>query len=88
MSLDIAAGESASTVWLVFDVEEYLCAGFFCSRTNRVRVAIRDELAHRMGTNEFDIAFTLPTEEFERLREGLRLVFAGFGSLVECAAER
>ena len=54
---------------------------------NRVRVAIGGELAKRMGTAEFDIAFTLPPEEFERLREGLRVVFAGFGSLVEYAAE-
>jgi hypothetical protein len=41
-----------------------------------------------MGTNEFDIAFTLPPDEFERLREGLRVVFAGFASLVEYPAER
>jgi hypothetical protein len=50
---------------------------------NRVRVVIGGNLAERMSTAEFEISFALPTEEFERLREGLRSVFAGFGSLVE-----
>ena len=36
-----------------------------------------------LGTGEFDIALSLPHAEFERLRDGLRLVFAGFGTLVE-----
>lgn len=54
---------------------------------NRVRVTVGGELSERMGTDEFDIAFTLPPDEFVRLREGLRVVFAGFGSLVEYPAE-
>lgn len=54
---------------------------------SRVRVAVNGELAARMGTPEFDIGFSLPLAEFERLRDGLRVVFAGFGSLVECLAE-
>jgi hypothetical protein len=53
---------------------------------NRVRVVVGEKLAKRMGTAEFDIEFTLRLAEFERLREGLRLVFAGYGSLVEYAA--
>jgi len=54
---------------------------------DRVRVVVRGDVAERMGTTELDIAFALPPEEFERLREGLRVVFAGFGSLVEYPAE-
>ena len=52
----------------------------------RVRVVIRRELAERMGDDEFEITLALPPEEFARLREGLRVVFAGFGSLVKCPA--
>jgi hypothetical protein len=54
----------------------------------RVRVVVRGEVAERMGTTEFNITFALPPQEFERLREGLRVVFAGFGSLVEYPAKR
>jgi hypothetical protein len=50
---------------------------------DRVRVFIGCELAVYMGTPEFDIKLSLPSAEFERLRAGLRVVFAGFGSLVE-----
>jgi hypothetical protein len=48
-----------------------------------VRVTIGGELAQRMGDGEFEIALSLSPEEFARLREGLRAVFAGFGSLAE-----
>src|SRR5687767_11406073 len=34
---------------------------------DRVRVVVGGELAGRMGTAEFDIAFSLPPEEFARL---------------------
>jgi hypothetical protein len=54
---------------------------------DRMRVAVRGKLAEEMGTTEFHITFVLPSEEFERLRNGLRVVFAGFGSLVEYPAE-
>jgi hypothetical protein len=54
---------------------------------SRVRVVICGELAEQMGTPEFDIALSLPPAEFEQLRDGLRVVFAGFGSLVEYPAE-
>jgi hypothetical protein len=54
---------------------------------DRVRVVIGGPLAADMGTGEFDIALSLPPAEFERLRDGLRVVFAGFGSLVEYPAE-
>jgi Immunity protein 10 len=53
----------------------------------RVRVLIGDELAVSMGTSEFDIGFSLPLAEFDRLRNGLRTIFAGFGSLVEYHTE-
>jgi hypothetical protein len=48
-----------------------------------VRVVVDGQLAERLGDNVFYVAFTLPPEEFIRLREGLRGVFAGFGCLVE-----
>src|SRR5690242_18038434 len=44
---------------------------------DRVRIAVRGKVAEAMGTTEFDIAFALSSEEFERLREGLRVAFAG-----------
>ena len=50
---------------------------------NRVLVVVKGELAEVMGTSEFDIAFVLSPEEFQRLRDGLRVVFADFSSLVE-----
>jgi hypothetical protein len=53
----------------------------------RVRVVVGGEVAERMGTPEYEIAFALPPEEFERLRDGLRAVFAGLGSLVEYPGE-
>ncbi|MCE9531482.1 MAG: hypothetical protein K8T89_10230 [Planctomycetes bacterium] len=52
----------------------------------RVRVVVQGEVAEAMGCTEFVITFALSAEEFVRLREGLRLVFAGFGSLVEYPA--
>jgi hypothetical protein len=55
---------------------------------DRVRVVVIGELSERMGTAEFDIAFAMQFKEFERLREGLRMVFEGFESLVECPAEQ
>ena len=54
---------------------------------DRVRVVVMGRLTERMGTDEFHIAFALSPSEFERLREGLRVVFAGFGSLVEYPTE-
>lgn len=53
----------------------------------RVSVVIGGELVGRMGTPEFDIRVSLNPAEFVHLRDGLRAVFAGFGSLVECLAE-
>ena len=50
---------------------------------NRVRVVIGGTLATDMGADEFEIMFVLPPDEFERLRAGLRTVFAGFDTLVE-----
>ena len=50
-------------------------------------VVVMGKLFERMGTAEFDIAFAMPPEEFGRLGKGLRVVFAGFGSLVEYPAE-
>lgn len=52
----------------------------------RVRVLISGELAVWMGTREFDIGLSLSPSEFERLRDGLRVVFAGFESLAEYPA--
>ena len=52
----------------------------------RVRVVVGDTLAVRIGTDEFDIALSLAPDEFEKLRSGLRAVFAGFGTLAEYAA--
>lgn len=54
---------------------------------NRVRVVIGGELAERMNTAESDIALALSSDEFGRLRDGLRVVFSGFGSLVEYPGE-
>jgi hypothetical protein len=50
-------------------------------RPDGLRVVVAGELAHRMGDREFEIAFSLPADEFERLRSGLRKVFAGFDTL-------
>lgn len=50
-----------------------------------LRVFVVGNVAERMGTGEFDIAFSLPHDEFERLRAALHTVFKGFGSLVECS---
>jgi hypothetical protein len=52
----------------------------------RVRVVVGGEVAERMGDREFEIAFVVPPEEFESLRAGLRVVFAGFDTLREYAA--
>jgi Immunity protein 10 len=54
---------------------------------DRVRVAVQGKVAEAMGTTEFDIAFALSSQELERLREGLRVAFAEFESLVDYAAE-
>ncbi|MGL6076254.1 MAG: Imm10 family immunity protein [Fimbriiglobus sp.] len=50
---------------------------------DRVRVVIGRQLAVSMATPEFDIGISLPPGEWQRLRDGLRVVFAGFDSLVE-----
>jgi hypothetical protein len=49
----------------------------------RVRVVVGKKLAEKMAAGEFEIGIALPPKEFERLREGLRAVFAGFDTLVE-----
>jgi hypothetical protein len=54
---------------------------------DRVRVVVGGGVSEAMGAGEFDISFSLPPEEFERLRDGLRAVFRGFGTLVEHGAE-
>jgi Immunity protein 10 len=51
--------------------------------SDRVRVMIKGDLTKRMGTAEFEIALGVPAAEIDRLREGMRAVFAGFGSLIE-----
>jgi hypothetical protein len=53
---------------------------------DRVRVLIGEKLARDMGDNEFEIQIALASDEFERLRNGLRVVFAGFDTFVEYAA--
>src|SRR5689334_7746324 len=50
-------------------------------RPDGLRVVVAGELAHRMGDREFEITFSLPADEFDRLRSGLRKVFAGFDTL-------
>jgi len=52
----------------------------------KVRVVVGGALADRMGTSEFEIKFSLSPGKFERLRTGLRTVFAGSESLVEYPA--
>jgi hypothetical protein len=49
-----------------------------------VRVTIGAKLAERIGDSDFEVAFSLSPEDFARLREGLRKVFAGFSSFAEC----
>lgn len=51
---------------------------------NRVRILIGSHVAEHMGDSEFEIALSVSSAEFEQLREGLRRVFQGFDSLVEC----
>jgi hypothetical protein len=53
---------------------------------DRVRVVVDGRMAVEMGDSEFVIALSLQPAEFDRLRKGLRAVFAGFPSLVEDAA--
>ncbi len=53
---------------------------------DRVRVVIGEKLAAGIGDSEFEICVSLPPDEFERLRQGLRTVFAGFDTVVEHAA--
>ena len=54
---------------------------------DRVQVLFDGSLSERMGDSEFEIRLSLTLEEFERLREGLHVVFKDFGSLVEFSAD-
>ncbi len=49
----------------------------------RIRIVVGGQTAQRLGDSEFDIGLSLAPEEFLRLRKALRVVFEGFGSLVE-----
>jgi hypothetical protein len=53
---------------------------------NQIRIVIGECIVKRMRDREFEIDFTLPPNEFERLRDGLRTVFAGFSVLTEILA--
>jgi hypothetical protein len=48
-----------------------------------VRVVVSGRTAQELGDREFEIGLSLPPEEFEKLRQGLRIVFEGFGMLAE-----
>lgn len=52
----------------------------------RIRVVIGGKLAEEMGSGEYEIGLSLTADEFERLRSGLRAVFAGFETLTEYPA--
>jgi hypothetical protein len=52
--------------------------------SDHLRVVLGGDLADQMGDSEFEITLALSPEEFSRLRDGLRAVFAGFGTLAEC----
>ena len=54
---------------------------------DRDRVVVGGRLAADMGTDEFDIRLSLSPRKLERLRKGLRAVFAGFGTLIEYPPE-
>jgi hypothetical protein len=54
--------------------------------SDRVRVLVGGRVAEWMGDSEFEIGLSLSPAELERLREGLRVVFQGFGTLVEYPA--
>jgi hypothetical protein len=51
--------------------------------TEYVRVVLSGRTAESIGDGEFVIGLSLTPEEFERLRQGLRIVFREFGTLVE-----
>jgi len=53
---------------------------------DHVRVVIGGELAAEMGSGEYEIGLSLTPDEFERLRSGLRAVFAELETLVEYPA--
>jgi hypothetical protein len=48
-----------------------------------VRVVLSGRTAESVGDGEFEIGLSLTPDEYERLRQGLRLVFRGFDTLVE-----
>lgn len=50
---------------------------------DRVRVVVAGHRADLLGADELEIALSLQTDEFARLRDGLRAVFRGFDTLVE-----
>ena len=51
--------------------------------TEYVRVVLSGRTAESIGDGEFEIGLSLIPEEFDRLRQGLRIVFRGFGTLFE-----
>ena len=50
---------------------------------DRVRVLLEERMAAVLDADELEIALSLPSDAFARLREGLRAVFRGFDTLVE-----
>jgi hypothetical protein len=51
--------------------------------SDRIRLVVGGQTAQRLGDSEFEIGLSLAPEEFGQLRKALRIVFEGFGSLVE-----
>jgi hypothetical protein len=51
-----------------------------------VRVVLSGRTAESLGDKEFDISLSLTADEYDRLRQGLRLVFRGFDTPVETSS--
>ncbi len=56
-------------------------------RPDLVRVVLVGAVAEQAGAARYEIGLSLAAGEFERLRDGLRLVFAGYGCLVVSPVE-
>ena len=52
-------------------------------RRDQVHIHLCGDVAKRMKTSEVQISFDISPEEYSRLRQALRTIFAGFGTLVE-----
>jgi hypothetical protein len=51
-----------------------------------VRVVLSGRTAESVGDSEFEIGLALTPDEYERLRQGLQLVFRGFDTLVDSSS--